>query len=140
MKPSKTKYNDLLDNIGQTIETARQNAFKAVNTELVKANWEIGRHIVEFEQHGHERAEYGSDLLAKLSKDLKLRYGKGFGRRNVLDMRRFYIAYPKWQTVSAKLSWSHFIVLLGVSDDTARKLMGINTSYCIRIMADRRKL
>ncbi len=121
MKPSKTKYNDLLDNIGQTIETARQNAFKAVNTELVKANWEIGRHIVEFEQHGHERAEYGSDLLARLSKDLKLRYGKGFGRRNVLDMRRFYVAYPKWQTVSAKLSWSHFIVLLGVSDDTARK-------------------
>jgi predicted nuclease of restriction endonuclease-like (RecB) superfamily len=121
MKPSKIQYNDLLDNIGQTIESARQNAIKAVNTELVKANWEIGRHIVEFEQHGHERAEYGSDLLARLSKDLKLRYGKGFGRRNVLDMRRFYLAYPKWQTVSAKLSWSHFIVLLGVSDDTVRK-------------------
>jgi predicted nuclease of restriction endonuclease-like (RecB) superfamily len=121
MKPSKNKYNDLLDTIGQTIETARQNAVKAVNTELVKANWEIGRHIVEFEQHGHERAEYGSDLLARLSKDLKLRYGKGFGRRNVLDMRRFYVAYPKWQTVSAKLSWSHFIVLLGVSDTTVRK-------------------
>ncbi len=121
MKPSKTKYNDLLNNIGQTIETARQNAVKAVNAELVKANWEIGRHIVEFEQHGHERAEYGSDLLAKLSKDLKLRYGKGFSRRNVLDMRRFYLSYPKWQTVSAKLSWSHFIELLGVSDNSARK-------------------
>lgn len=121
MKPSKIKYNKLLDNIGQAIETARQNAVKAVNTELVKANWEIGRHIVEFEQHGHERAEYGSDLLARLSKDLKLLYGKGFGRRNVLDMRRFYLAYQKWQTVSAKLSWSHYIVLLGVSDDIARK-------------------
>jgi predicted nuclease of restriction endonuclease-like (RecB) superfamily len=121
MKPSKNKYNDLLDNIGQTIETARLNAFKAVNTELVKANWEIGRHIVEFEQHGHERAEYGSELLTELAKDLKLRYGKGFGRRNVLDMRRFYVAYPKWQTVSAKLSWSHFIELLGLSDETARK-------------------
>lgn len=121
MKPGKTKYNGLLDNIGQAIETARQNAVKAVNTELVKANWEIGRHIVEFEQNGHERADYGSDLLARLSKDLKLRYGKGFGRRNVLDMRRFYLAYQKWQTVSAKLSWSHFIVLLGISDDTARK-------------------
>jgi len=121
MKIGKNKYNDLLNNIGQTIETARQNAFKAVNTELVKANSEIGRHIVEFEQHGHERAEYGSELLTKLAKDLKLRYGKGFGRRNVLDMRRFYVAYPKWQTVSAKLSWSHFIVLLGVSEDTARK-------------------
>lgn len=121
MKPSKNKYNDLLDNIGQTIETARLNAFKAVNTELVKANWEIGRHIVEFEQRGYERAEYGSELLTKLAKDLKLRYGKGFGRRNVLDMRRFYVAYPKWQTVSAKLSWSHFIELLGISDETSRK-------------------
>lgn len=121
MKPRKNKYNDLLETIGKTIETARLNAVRAVNTELVKANWEIGRHIVEFEQHGHERAEYGSDLLARLSKDLKLRYGKGFGRRNVLDMRRFYLSYSKWQTVSAKLSWSHFIVLLSVSDDTARK-------------------
>jgi predicted nuclease of restriction endonuclease-like (RecB) superfamily len=121
MDPGKKKYSDLLDSIGQTIETAREHAAKAVNTALVKANWEIGRHIVEFEQHGNERAEYGSDLLARLSKDLKLRYGKGFGRRNVLDMRRFYLAYPKWQTVSAKLSWSHFIVLLGISDDTARR-------------------
>lgn len=121
MNPDRIKYNDLLSSIGQAIETARQNAVKAVNTEMLKANWEIGRHIVEFEQYGHERAEYGSGLLARLSKDLKLRYGKGFGRRNVLDMRRFYLAYPKWQTVSAKLSWSHYIALLGVSDDTARK-------------------
>jgi hypothetical protein len=121
MKPTSNKYNQLLDSIGLTIEQARQNAFKAVNTELVKANWEIGRHIVEYEQHGQERAEYGSELLAKLSKDLRQRYGKGFGRRNILDMRRFYLAYPKWQTVSAKLSWSHYIALIGVSDDTARK-------------------
>lgn len=81
MKISKAKYNELLDNIGLTIEQARKNAFKAVNTELVKANWEIGRHIVEYEQHGQERAEYGSELLTRLSKDLRQRYGKGFGRR-----------------------------------------------------------
>lgn len=121
MKPSRNKYNNLLLNIGKTIESARQNALKIVNTQLVKANWEIGRHIIEFEQHGNERAEYGSELLARLSSDLKIRYGKGFGRRNVLDMRRFYLTYPKWQTLSAKLSWSHFVVLLGVSDHTARK-------------------
>ena len=121
MKITKPKYEKLLADIGLTIETARQNAVKAINTELVKANWEIGRHIVEFEQHGQERAEYGSDLLARLSKDLKLRYGKGFGRRNILDMRRFYLAFSIWQTVSAKLSWSHYISLIGISDDTARK-------------------
>ncbi|MBX3256589.1 MAG: hypothetical protein KF862_20805 [Chitinophagaceae bacterium] len=121
MKPASNKYNQLLDSIGLTIEQARQNAFKAVNTELVKANWEIGRHIVEYEQHGQERAEYGSELLSRLSKDLRQRYGKGFGRRNILDMRRFYLAYQKWQAVPAKLSWTHFITLLAVSDDTARK-------------------
>lgn len=121
MKLIKAKYNELLDNIGLTIELARQNAVKAVNTELVKANWEIGRHIVEYEQHGQERAEYGSDMLARLSKDLKQRYGKGFGRRNILDMRRFYLVYQKWQAVPAKLSWTHFVTLLGVSDNTVRK-------------------
>jgi predicted nuclease of restriction endonuclease-like (RecB) superfamily len=121
MKVSKPKYEKLLTDIGLAIETARQNAIRAINTELVKANWEIGRHIVLFEQHGHERAEYGSDLLTRLSRDLRQRYGKGFGRRNILDMRRFYLAYQKWQTVSAKLSWSHYIALVAVSDDTARK-------------------
>ena len=118
---AKPNYNKLLADIGVTIETARQNAVKAINTELVKANWEIGRHIIEFEQHGNERAEYGTDLLARLSKDLKLRYGKGFGRRNILDMRRFYLCYQKWQAVPAKLSWTHIITLLAVTDDTARK-------------------
>jgi hypothetical protein len=76
MRLSKNKYTRLLDSIGHTIEKARQNAIKAVNTELVKANWEIGRHIIEYEQHGQERAEYGSALLTMLSKDLRQRYGK----------------------------------------------------------------
>lgn len=121
MTLEQSKYHQLLETIGNTIQGARFHAAKAVNTELVKANWEIGRHIVEYEQHGHERAEYGSDLLSILSKDLGLRYGKGFGRRNVLDMRRFYLAYQKWQAVPAKLSWTHIVVLLGISDLTARK-------------------
>ncbi|MBA2762979.1 MAG: DUF1016 domain-containing protein [Segetibacter sp.] len=120
-KLSKNKYNQLLANIGLTIEVARNNAIQAVNVQLVKANWEIGRHIVEFEQQGDEHAEYGSELLARLSKDLQQKHGKGFGRRNVLDMRRFYLAYQKWQAVPAKLSWSHFVTLIGISNVTARK-------------------
>ncbi len=63
---AKPKYAKLLASIGITIETARQNAIRVIDIELVKANFEIGRHIVEFEQHGEERAEYGSDLLARL--------------------------------------------------------------------------
>ena len=120
-KLSKSKYNKLLANIGVSIDTARSNAILVINAQLVKAYWEIGRHIVDYEQEGSDRAEYGSDLLARLSKDLQIKYGKGFGRRNVLDMRRFYLTYNKWQTVSAKLSWSHFIVLVGISDNNARK-------------------
>ena len=132
---AKTNYTRLLKDIGLTIETARQNAIKAINTELVKANWEIGRHLVEFEQQGNERAEYGTDLLARLSKDLKLRYGKGFGRRNILDMRRFYLAYQKWQTVSAKLNWSHYISLISISDDVERKFyerQAVNQNLSVR--------
>jgi hypothetical protein len=118
---TKPTYKKLLADIGFAIETARQNAVRAVNLELVKANWEIGRHIVEFEQQGNERAEYGSALLARLSKDLRLQFGKGFGRRNILDMRRFYLCYQKWQAVPAKLSWTHIITLLAITEDAARK-------------------
>ena len=137
MKPVKTKpnYKKLLASIGFAIETARQNAVKAINTELVKANWEIGRHIVEFEQQGQERAEYGSALLASLSKDLKHLYGKGFGRRNILDMRRFYLTFSKWQSVSAKLSWSHYISLISITDDVERKFyekQAINQNLSVR--------
>ena len=134
VKP-KPNYKRLLADIGFTIESARQNAVKAINTELVKANWEIGRHIVEFEQYGQERAEYGSELLARLSKDLRLLYGKGFGRRNILDMRRFYLAYGKWQTVSAKLSWSHYISLISITEDIIRKFyerQAINENLSVR--------
>ncbi len=70
----KPKYKKLLSDIGLAIKAARQNAIKAINTELVKGNWEIGRQIVEFEQQGQERAEYGSDLLARLSKDQHVFY------------------------------------------------------------------
>jgi len=135
MKPVKLKYEKLLANIGLTIERARENAVRAINTELVKANWEIGRHIIEYEQHGEERAEYGTALLTSLSKDLRKKYGTGFGRRNILDMRRFYLTYQKWQTVSAKLSWSHYIALVGISNDTARKFyekQTINENLSVR--------
>jgi predicted nuclease of restriction endonuclease-like (RecB) superfamily len=104
-----------------TIEEARNRAIKAVNTELLRANWEIGKYIVEFEQYGNEKAEYGSALLDTLAKDLKQRFGKGFSKSNVYLMRQFYLKFPIFQTLSGKLSWSHYAELLGVSDDTARE-------------------
>lgn len=141
MALTNTKYKRLIKDIGQSIKRARFNAAKAVNTELLKANWEIGRHLVQYEQHGNERAEYGSDLLAKISKDLTLHFGKGFSRRNVLDMRRFYITHEKWQTVSAKLSWSHYIELMSITNDDARRFYekeSIRENWSVRELEERK--
>jgi predicted nuclease of restriction endonuclease-like (RecB) superfamily len=122
-------YKQMLEKIGIILEKGRKQAYSVVNNVLVKTYWDVGREIVEYEQKGKEKAEYGSELLDRLSKDLKKRYGKGFSRRNVLDMRRFYLAYRKWQTVSAKLSWSHFTLLLSLSDDMAKSFY---EKQCIR--------
>ena len=113
-------YIDLINRIGFTILRARENAIKAINLELVIANWEIGKNIVEFEQGGKEKAEYGSALLTNLSKDLKSKYGKGFSKSNIYLFRLFYIKYPIFQTLSGKLSWSHYAELLSISDDLER--------------------
>jgi predicted nuclease of restriction endonuclease-like (RecB) superfamily len=122
-------YQQLIDRIGECLAQGQQRAFEQVNTLLVETYWQIGQYIVEFEQKGNERAEYGSKLLTQLSRDLKTAYGKGFSRRNVLDMRRFYVSYPKWQMVSAKLGWSHYTELLAISDDLARSFY---EQQCIR--------
>lgn len=121
MKLEKRQYNALLEDIGSTLRKARENAIKAINTELVKANWEIGRHIIEYEQQGKEKADYGSALLANLANDLKARFGKGFSKSSIYLCRQFYLKYPIFQTVSGKLSWSHYAELLTVSDDLARR-------------------
>lgn len=83
-----------------------------VNTILVQTYWEIGKYIVEFEQKGNEKAEYGSQLFDRLSKDLTLAYGKGFSRSNLFQMRLFYVKFPIVQTVSGQLTWSHYFEIL----------------------------
>src|SRR3989344_7711451 len=116
----KKAYEQLIADIGVLLEEARKKVYAHINQDLVKTYWELGRRIVEYEQKGEERAEYGSELLERISQDLRQRYGKGFGRRNVLDMRRFYLTYKKWQTVSAELSWSHYIELLSIDNELDR--------------------
>ena len=113
-------YTQLVDSIGELLNSARREVARTINTILVKTYWEIGRRIVEYEQKGGEKAEYGSRLLTRLSRDLRMKYGKGFSKSNVYLMRLFYIKYPKFQTVSGKLSWSHYVELLNVTDDLAR--------------------
>ena len=114
------EYDRLLQNVGEALRQGRQQAVYAVNSAMVRTYWEIGREIVEFEQNGNERAEYGSDVLNRLSKDLTERYGKGFSRGNVFYMRKLFFTYPKVQTLSELLTWSHYIELLKIDDPLER--------------------
>ena len=112
----KTEYEQLVVNISSLWAQAKENAYTAVNKELLASNWQTGRYIVEFEQGGKERAEYGKQLLTTLSKDLTLKNGRGFSRSNLLYMRKFYLAFPKSETVSHILTWSHYFELLKCDD------------------------
>ncbi|MBU2589138.1 MAG: hypothetical protein KKB39_00060 [Nanoarchaeota archaeon] len=91
MKKEVIKYTNLIQDIGNILEEGRQRAVTVVNNILVNTYWLIGKQIVEFEQKGKERAKYGSQLLKKLSKDLKLKYGRGFSRRNIQSMRLLFL-------------------------------------------------
>ena len=113
-------YQELLQHVGDTLEQGRSRAAAAVNTAVVATYWEIGRQIVEYEQGGSAKAEYGSALLKKLSRDLTDLYGSGFGMSNINKMRKLYLTYPILQTVSAKLSWSHYVELLKIDDPLER--------------------
>jgi len=135
-------YTDLVIDIAVILSEGRKKAYKSVNNILVKTYWTIGKRIVKYEQHGDKKAEYGTELLDNLSKDLKLQFGKGFSRRNVLDMRRFYLAYSKWQTVSAELSWSHYVQLLGIDNKLSRNFYEkqcVNEKWSIRELTRQKK-
>lgn len=128
-------YQKLVDSIGDTITSARLRAIQTVNNELLMANWKIGKYIVEYEQNGNEKAEYGSSLLTNLSKDLKSRFGKGFSKSNIYLMRQFYLKYQIFQSVTGKLTWTHFAELLSVTDDHSRSIyekQAVNENWSVR--------
>lgn len=109
-------YTSLVDEIGDLLTEARKNFAYTTNTILVKTYWQIGQHIVEYEQNGQAKATYGDELINRLSKDLKQKYGKGFSRSNLFSIRQFYLRFPIFQTVSELLSWSHYVELLKLED------------------------
>lgn len=114
-------YQRLLDDISVLWKQSKENAIAAVNAELLESNWQTGRYIVEFEQKGKERAEYGKELLSTLAKDLTIRNGKGFNRSNLVYMRKLYLAFPKSGTLSHKLTWSHYCEILKCGDPLERQ-------------------
>ncbi|MBI2281855.1 MAG: DUF1016 domain-containing protein [Bacteroidetes bacterium] len=132
------KYSHLVKNISETYTNGKVKALNAVNTLLVETYWKIGQHIVEFEQGGNAKAEYGVQLLEQLSKDLSIEFGKGFSLSNIHRFRQFYISYPILATLSQelkdnkdqdvtisatlshKLSWSHYVELIKIENSLER--------------------
>jgi hypothetical protein len=106
--------------IREILIQARGRALRAINTEMVVSYWQIGRLIIEEEQQGEVRAEYGKRLIQELSIKLKDEFGKGFDKSNLWNMRAFYLAYPKIDALSRELTWTHYRLLLRVEKEEAR--------------------
>lgn len=111
-----SEYVRLVSLISGVWDRAKEKAALAVNTELLDANWQTGRYIVEFEQDGNTKARYGEQLLANLAKDLTRLRGRGFSRSNLIYMRKLYLTFPKSETLSHQLTWSHYFELLKCDD------------------------
>lgn len=143
-KPFDSHYAELLVEVSGLLDDARRIAARSINSVMTATYWELGRRIVQFEQRGKKRAGYGEALLAQLARDLTARMGRGFSVTNLQNFRGFFLAWPIHQTVSVesgraktrptasggsrlveiaasfRLSWSHYVRLLAVSDPAAR--------------------
>ena len=115
-----TNISKLYKEISSILRTARANAYKTVNFAMVTSYWSIGQVIVEYEQNGNERAEYGKAVLGGLSKKLAAEFGKGFDESNLCYMRLFYQTFKNCDALRHELTWSHYRMLLRVKDETAR--------------------
>ena len=109
----------LFAEIRQILINARKTAYKAVNFAMVTAYWNIGRLIVEDEQQGNTRAEYGKAVLADLSVRLTEEFGKGFDERELRRIRQFYLMFPKWDALRPELTWTHYRLLIRVQNEAA---------------------
>ena len=116
-----TDLSPLLSTLSELIRHSRQKALRVVDTLQVQTCWNMGRHIIEHEQAGAARAEYGKQLLPTLAKALTAEFGKGFDERNLRHMRGFYQAFPIWNAVRTELSWTHYRTLLRVESGHARQ-------------------
>ncbi len=136
------RTDDIIKDLRGIIESSREAAYKAVNTSLIQRNWLIGCRIAEEEFQGEDRAEYGSGIIVKLSKELTLEYGKGFTKTNLYNFYLFYKEYPNiFHSPSGKstplLSWTHYRILLQVNDKEARdwyEREAVNQTWSVRAL------
>ena len=113
-------YDNLYSEIKETLLASRDQAYNAVNFAMVQAYWQIGRIIVEHEQNGSIRAEYGKYVLQQLSERLTDEFGKGFSVRTLQQMKKFYTLFPIANALRSQLTWTHYRLLLSVDDAEAR--------------------
>lgn len=113
----------IVKEIKQILETARSNVAREINNELIISYWKIGEIIVRYEQNDNLRAAYGEKTLVQISKELTKEFGKGFSRSNLQNMRALYLNYENCQSLTGKLSWTHYCELLSISDKDKRKFM-----------------
>ena len=110
----------LYDDIRAIIINTRNTIYKAVNTGILEANWKIGRRIVEEEQAGASRAEYGQRVINDLAEKLSVEFGRGFDARELRRYRQFYLLFPKWDALRPELTWTHYRTLIRVDNERAR--------------------
>ena len=117
-----SNVSSFIADIKQIVNTGRMSAYSAVNAAMIATYWNIGRRIVEEEQHGKERAEYGTELIKMLAKELTHEFGTGFSERYLRSFRQFYLAIPNyeiWKSRFPNLLWTHIFRTLRVGDETA---------------------
>ena len=117
-----TAFSQVVDDIKQIIDTGRNAAYAAVDATMIATYWNIGRRIVEEEQHGQERAQYGKELIKTLAKELTHEYGSGYSDRYLRAFRQFYLVMPNyqiWKSRFPNLTWTHIYRTLRVGDETA---------------------
>ena len=113
-------YQDIYSEIKETLLQSRNQAYSAVNFAMVQAYWHIGRIIVEHEQSGSLRADYGKNMLQEISVKLQQEFGSGFSVRNLQQMKKFYALFPNTNALRSQLTWTHYRLLLRIENETAR--------------------
>ena len=138
MKNDILANSNVLNDIRQIIETGRREAYAAAGQAAIATYWNIGKRIVEEEQQGKERADYGSYLTRNLAKMLEPEYGSGFGVRQLEQARQFYRTYPIANTLRSQLNWSQYRRLIQIEDPDKREyyeLESVNNAWTARLNA-----
>jgi hypothetical protein len=110
----------LYGRVTDIIEAARDKVYISANFAMGTSYWNIGREIVEEEQHGKSKAEYGAYIIKSLAARLKKEYGKGYVEQNLRNMRQFYSVFPKRNALRSELTWTHYRILMRIENEAAR--------------------